>query len=215
MDNSYERIHLTTFGALLTFGLAAILTGVFVGVCAWALAGAGGVVRSWMWGLVSWAICQAVAWLWLLSRWASLIIPLERLTGWDINQDGVIGEQPALPPPLVRIILDTPEKNGNRHTVIANIPCAQEKLVELSAAIMAGAPVSEERWTGAGGLFSKSEFRAVREELIKRGLLAWRNPMSTAQGIIVTTAGLRAFKYFASLSSSPLPQGEVVHKSQA
>jgi hypothetical protein len=209
MDESSERIHLTTFGAIGVFALAAAFTGLFIGLAVVGLAWAGGAAKVWLWGVVSWTLCQAAAWLWLVSRWASLIIPLERLIGVDLNQDGVIGDDHP-DPPLVRIILDTPGANGNRHTIIANIPCAQEKLVALAAGIMAGAPVSEERWCGAGAPFSKAEFRAVREELIKRGLLAWRNPMSTAQGIIVTTGGMKAFRYFASLSSSALPLSENV-----
>jgi hypothetical protein len=206
MDESSERIHLTTFGAIGVFALAAAFTGLFVGLAVVGLAWAGGAAKVWLWGVVSWTLCQAAAWLWLLSRWASLIIPLERLTGWDLNRDGQIGE--ALPPPFVKIILDQPLPGGNDHSIIANVPCVQSKLIELASGIMRGEPLSEEAWCGSGKPFSKDEFKAVRAELVKRKMLAWRNPSAPAQGLIVTMAGLAAFRYFSSLSSSPLPQLE-------
>ena len=204
MDDASERIHLTTIGAIGVFAAAAALTGLFIGAAIGVLAFSAGAVKPWLWALTSWALTQAAAWLWLLSRWASLIIPLERLTGWDINRDGQVGE--PLPPPLVKIILDTPGKGGNDSSIIANVPTSQEKLIELASGIMRGEPLSEEAGCGSGRPFSKDEFKAVRAELVKRKMLAWRNPSAPAQGLIVTMAGLAAFRYFSSLSSSPLPR---------
>lgn len=62
----------------------------------------------------------------------------------------------------------------------------------LAGKAMVGA-LAEGDMTGAAGLFSRSTWHHVRGKLLDSGLLAWRNPGSPAQGLLVTTQGRQVF----------------------
>ena len=55
-------------------------------------------------------------------------------------------------------------------------------------------PITESEWTGASGLFSKSQFVQLRSALINRGVLRWKNPDYKQQGIEITKPGRSFFK---------------------
>jgi hypothetical protein len=196
-----EFLHSFTAGVALP-GLQAVITGGLLGLAAGMVAGLAGWSRPWAWGLGSWAVVQACTWSALLWRWLDLTKPLERVIGLDLDNDGYIGDPEELPPPNVRIELVSPDK---RQTVISHLPCTQAQLVTLSTGLLAGQPFSESEWTGAGRPFSRREFRDLREEMLKRGMLAWRNEQAPSQGMIFTAAGLAAIRYFASLGGSNVP----------
>jgi len=114
-------------------------------------------------------------------------------------------DQPEVDPiehnPHVRLeIQETKNK-----TTIAKFPVSTAKLVRLCVAIQKGSNFTESRFTGSGGLFTRSEFVKLRDEWLSRGLLNWNSPGTPARGVHVTSQGRAVVRHFASLEESPIP----------
>jgi hypothetical protein len=76
-----------------------------------------------------------------------------------------------------------------------------DRIIALAKGLLAGRPFSEAEWTGRGRLFSKSEFRALRTQLLDRNLLAWRNSAAPAQGVELTHEGRTLFEQLAHVQT--------------
>lgn len=192
-----ERAHLFTpaAGVLLPLGQAAA-TGAMAGLAAWIFAALLRSPAAWRWGVGVFAGVLLLAWLLLLWRWLGLTAPLERLTGLDLDQDGYIG-----PPPTIRV-----EVQNGRHTTIAELPYA-DRLADFARGVLAGSPISERTWSGAGALFSQSEFRQVRDIFLARGWFRWSNPDAPQQGIELSPAGRAALRALAEHDTPTPPEG--------
>lgn len=94
--------------------------------------------------------------------------------------------------------LVTRHQGGQRIQVI-DLGIEPEKAAALAKGLMAGQSFSESGWTGSGGMFSKSEFRTLRGELLERGLLEWRNAAAPAQGVVLTAPGRAVFRQLAQM----------------
>jgi hypothetical protein len=175
----------------------ATLTGIFLGVAMGVAAAALSWPRPWAWGLGVFAIVQAATWLLLLSGWRSLVWSLERALGVDLDRDHQVGD-----PQRVRIELTQPNEGGHV-TQIAELDVDPAKMGDLSRGLLAGASFSEAQWSGAGALFSRSQFRKVRDEFLKRGWLEWVNPEARAQGLQLTRSGTAVIRYFAQVEKPP------------
>lgn len=127
---------------------------------------------------------------------------IERLTGADLNLDGFIGE-PAPPLPAPESIRVELLQDGGHRGDFIDLPYP-EKLPALAAGLLAGRSFNQTAWTGHGALFSRSQFDQVRETMIERGLLAWKNPEAKAQGVELTAAGRAVMRRIAH----PTPQSE-------
>lgn len=173
------------------------LLGLFSGVAAGALAS----MLELAYALeLAWCVASLAAlfcWLVLISDW----LRLRRLE--------LIGfQEPALeyapePEPEPEII-SAPvriELKSERSLQLIDLPISQDKIVTFASSVVAGAPISESSWTGAGALFSKREFHQLRNELIKRGMLEWRNNGAPACGLSLTRAGAATMRYFASVEN--------------
>ena len=179
-------------------GAQALITGVLVGIAA-------GAISAWF-GLPAWgvagtaaAVAALGAWLSYRGRWAWL---LERAAGVDLNNDSFIGQPPA-PPPL-RIDL-TQMQDGARERDFIDLPVDQEKARLLAQGLLNGRQFSLSVWAGPTQLFTRSEFEALRSELLARGLATWRNPHSQNQGIVLTGAGRAVMRHLAD--QPPYPTG--------
>lgn len=60
--------------------------------------------------------------------------------------------------------------------------------------------LSVDAWTGAGGVFSKSEFNELMNALAEAGIVEWVNPNAKAQGRRVTRSGARALAELAKMT---------------
>lgn len=124
----------------------------------------------------------------LVGTWLILLVQGRSLL-WDVRWASP-GEPPPVqgepPAPEVRVELAEP---GARRVRYLNLPGDPDRLAALARGVLDGKPLSEATWTGAGQPFSRSEFGAVRAELLRAGLVRWRNPDAPAQGVELTGAG--------------------------
>jgi len=119
---------------------------------------------------------------------------VERLTGTDLNGDGVIGSVPIQEPlPPVRIEL---VEDQGKHTTYADLPFP-DRLPSLAAGLLAGRQFAQSAWTGHLGIFSRAEFDQLRDEMVRRGLAAWKNESAKAQGCELTAAGRAVMRRLA------------------
>jgi hypothetical protein len=135
-----------------------------------------GADRPLTYGCATGALIFVVAWLGLMDRWY-------RLVGFESN-----------PPPSRPFRV---ELAVGRSTLIYSLPASQEQLTALSRAILSGASLNELSFSGPGAIFTRAGWRQLRDELIRRNLLAWRNPSAPGQGCVVTAQGLAVFRYLA------------------
>ena len=119
----------------------------------------------------------------------------EEREGRDLDGDGEVGrpERQTLTVELV-----TRHQGGQRIQVI-DLGIEPERATALAKGIIAGQSFSESAWTGSGGVFSKSEFRALRGEMLERGLIEWRNAAAPAQGVVLTGPGRAVIKRLAEM----------------
>ena len=189
-------LHSFTAGILIP-GAQASITGIMIAIPAGVIAYLAQFQAPWAWSLLTWSLVQAIAWLRLLWRWLDLTRPLELATGLDLDGDGQIGE-----PATVRIQLTS---DDGRQTQLMDLPTTEAKLITLAHALAAGAPLSESEWTGAGKLYSRSEFRTLRDEFLARGLVTWTSPDDHRQGVTLTKPGRAMMQYLATRHPSPTP----------
>lgn len=168
------------------------------------------------WGLVASVvvsvvvICSGVAW-WLavaafvvvavavLAWQATAGVQLRRdllwrrelLEGVDLDGDGVVGC-----PPSPSMCVEVAE---GRSTRFVELEVEPDQAARFARGVLAGRPLAEASWTGRGALFSRSEFRGVRDELLERGMAVWVNERAHAQGVVLTAAGRAVFRRLADL----------------
>ena len=183
--------------------LQALATGILSGLALAGVLWLAGVESAWRWSLALIPVVWLVMWLASLSHWRA---SLERLLNRDLNNDGVIGEQPVRiieqPSPEVRVIL---ERDNGRETDFIDLPAQPEQLRQLADGLLSGRQFALSAWSGTGAPFSRSEFERLRDELIKRGLARWRNANAQAQGAELTLPGRAVLRRFASDASSLSP----------
>ena len=176
-------------GALLP-ALQSLLTGVIVALVVLALSGESRVA------LLSGGIVAGVAWLFLLSRW---LVERQAVFYALAPEPVIINEAPEKPEPTV---IHIHEGNETRILVLNVEP---EKLRALAYGLERGVPLAEKEWCGSGKTFSVSQFRELRNELLSRKLLRWRNESSPAQGVELSPGGRAFIRYCLSIGSNRLP----------
>lgn len=180
-------------GVVIPF-LQAVVTGVFSGVLI-----VGVLVLAGAFQVAVLAVLAGGAmlfmWLRLLGNWLAVYSPI-RVVEYQPDGDGV---QRA---PYVSIEL----KQDNRRLQFIELPASESQLVKLAEGLLRGTPLSESAWCGGGRPFSKAEFHQLRDELLRRQLVAWRDEQHPAQGLILTLAGRHVFQHL--VSTPTLPAGD-------
>jgi len=90
------------------------------------------------------------------------------------------------------------QSNQKQHSSFLRFPVALVKIVSFAKGIEKGEPFTVRRWTGAYGIFSGSEFEAIRSEFISRGLATWRNADNHQTGVEFTLVGKRVIARIAN-----------------
>jgi hypothetical protein len=163
-------------------------------------------VDALFWSVAVWVVVLTGVWLLLQRHWFTLT-NLERLTGMDLNQDGVVAQQQPEPREsrhTVRVDIQEVTPQGHLRVVTARFSVPEWKMVQLAQGLLVGKPFSEVQWTGKNGLFSKGEFIQVRDELLRRHLLRPKNKKSVTQGFELTPSGLVVMRDLAANSPTPL-----------
>lgn len=176
--NDKTRYLMTTRAAVWFPLLQALITG----LCGFTLGASIAALKGDDWltiGAISGAVVLSAAWLISLAWWRSLLAP------------------PSPEPPAraasetVRIsLLD--ESSPYTHGQFLTLPTDRARLEKMAVALVDDPTFSMSRFGGAHRLYSRAEFEALREELIRRGLVRWTNPRAPSQGAQLTPPG-RAF----------------------
>lgn len=200
-----EFRHLSRLG--LAFGIPfiqSVATGFLVGLAGGALASLEAWTDPGKVGFVIGASMAAVTWLLLLRRWLELCA----VAAYGVDESGVADPGgtdrpgPGGESQLVRV-----QFSEGRQMQLVDLPANLEQLVTLAGGLLAGATFSESSWTGSGAAFTRSEFKALRDEFLRRGWAVWRRPESPAQGVALTRQGQAVVRHFASMTASPtLPE---------
>jgi len=146
------------------------------------------------------------AWLSLQRRWLRLT-DLEKFFNQDFNNDNHIGEPPVAA--KIHVQVDEVTHQGHiRQASMFDLPCTEQQLKALAIGILEHRKtLAEKEWTGSGRPFSINEFRAMRSEMIKRGMIVPASSKSERQGFVFTRAGEAILRHYTS-SPSPISDGE-------
>lgn len=156
------------------------------------------------------AITWVVMWLYLMRRWLN-ITAFERVTGIDINGDGVIGAARKKPNEPLVIRLDD-VRNGNYRSRTMELEVTEEELVELARGLLNGRPFTEREWTGKGKPFSSGQegsFRRLRSAWLKQGLLQVVSDKDHRQGFDFTDEGWATLEKLAGVVEEEVEEAEV------
>ena len=85
---------------------------------------------------------------------------------------------------------------GDGRMQFADFPIEGEAFKSWARAVLGGRGLSVGVWTGSNGLFSRQEYDALTDYLIRAGLMRWINPAAHAQGRELTPAGAATLRRF-------------------
>lgn len=171
-----------------------LLCGLFVGVATGALASAAQSDYAKQYALFFAALACLCSWFMLINEWR-LIRRIE-----SGAQDYILPAQayePDLEPVSAPVRIELKQE---RQTQFIDLPVSELQLIRLANSVLDGAPLSESALCGAGALFSKREWHALRDELLRRNMLQWQNERSPSCGLALTRAGAATMRYFASMA---------------
>lgn len=144
-------------------------------------------------------------WLWQVVDDRTLLRVREVFQNEDIDGDGYIGEPPREPQKAMRVTV-TEERGNSSWTGYFDSPIEEHILGQFARACLAGRPMGERNWTGAGQPFSVNEYVDFRDELMGRGLVRWKNDRAHRQGFKLTLRGERVFKKLAAIPAPTPPE---------
>ena len=163
------------------------MTGLVVGALAWVIWLATGWPLPVAWALVGFGLGFVPVW-WSGLR-GSTLWKVEEWSGLDLNRDKQVGkpDKPG-PPPTVRVDV-TDSSSGDGIYKSFDLPCDPKRLRVFAQRVLSGVSTAQGGWTGKDGLFSRSEYERLRDELMLRELAVWNNPAAPAQGWALKAVG--------------------------
>ncbi len=174
--------------------LQALITSWGVGMAAWAVGALVLGAFSWRAALAMGALTFPVAFLAAVGVMREALFAIEVVTGMDLDHDGQVG-----PPRTLRVEVSEP-----RSTHILNLPVEEEALREFARAALEGRSLGVNEWTGRGRPFTRATYERLRSELMRAGLLAWRDERNPQAGVVVTERGREAFAQMAGFPRDAL-----------
>lgn len=153
---------------------------------------------KWMWldplsyGFVAGLLVAGLVWALQIINWSRIAWYIERSTGIDLPGSYAA---PADPEPE-RIRLEVTDRNA---TVFLDLDCSLETIQRFARNALAGRLSEKDNARLFGSL---EQWIAVRDELERRGMVAWVSSSARQRGIRLTPQGLKMLR---SLLSSPSP----------
>lgn len=192
------HLHNLTAGAWLPLAQAGI-SGLVAGVVVLAVGLSARWRSPWADAGIAAALSMGAVWFLMARHWLSLT-GLERLTGLDLDREPRSSDetQPRREPEFIRVQVDQLTAAGHLDvSQIYELPATREQIAALAVGVLKdGATFSERYWTGAGRPFSVDGWRALRSELLRRGLLALASAKDPRQGYVLTVAGRHVLEGF-------------------
>lgn len=193
-DQAY--LHTTQSGALVPL-IQSVITGALITAPIVIILVKLNATDIFTWSLLVFFSITAGMWTYSWMHWLGLT--LERMTGIDLNGDGVICDEVIVP---VRV--DIEQTDDNIHTTTrARFPNERKLVAVADAIVNSGASFSVREIVEKRKLLSRSEFEDMREEMVNRGIIALKNPVFPHIGYDVTRAGKAVFRDL--LDRPPLP----------
>ena len=130
------------------------------------------------WGLMVAGIACLLSWWGLLSWWQRL-------------HEGAQNIKPASerePDRVYPLRVEVTQYNGHWVDYL-DLPVTSDKMVSVCRLLANGGDFSHGGLSGPHRPLSRSEYEALRDEFIGRGLATWRNPHSHHQGVLLTHVG--------------------------
>jgi len=163
---------------------------------------------GWVWFQVmgiSFIVYLLGDWLRRCGAWSCSVGSLERALMIDINADGMIGLEPDSEPikETVEITVFN-ETTGRKQWV--DFPVSRSKICEMASDIFHGSGFSESSMSGAGALFSRAEFNKIRDVMLRRELLQWKNEEHRNQGTEFTVTGWHVLRALAAEHRGVTPE---------
>lgn len=188
-----EYLHTLEGGAWLPLAQS-LISGILAGAVVLAVGIAWHWPRPWVAAFVVGTVAMLWFWIRSASHWT-------RLTRSGDNPDPVLIPQPQ-PAEVVRVELAEVSSNGHlRGMELIDLPASHSQLSELASGILNDDQSLAERvWVGPRRPFTPKEFRELRAEMVRRGLLITLEG-DPRQGFILTVAGRHVLAGF--LSPSP------------
>ena len=170
-------------------------------------------VTSWGIGMATWAVgallFEMFSWRAALAMGA-VVFPFAFITAVGVMRDALFavelisGVEPGddeqqLGHRTLRVEVSDPRKMH-----ILNLPVDEEALREFARAALEGRSLGVNEWTGRGRPFTRATYEMVRGEMIRAGLLAWRDERNPQAGVMVTERGREAFAQIAGLPHKAL-----------
>lgn len=145
------------------------------------------------------ALVASVAWVSGLRFWREMVSSIDGKVERIPLTSYVEPEQ--LPEPgSVRVELI---QDSGRAGSYITLPASPGKLRALASGLLSGKSFTEAVWCGSGGLFSRSEYCKLRDEMLRRGLLALNSPSTPARGYKLTRGGEACIRYLAESEATP------------
>lgn len=198
-----EFLHTWTAGAFLPF-VQSVIAGIVAMIFTAMILYARNAIDYLMPMLLAGGTTFVLMYLVLMRRWLELTA--EKITGIDINGDGVIGPKPR----SIRVTLNMFDRNQRMSQFYYDFSdvASETQLIEFADGMLnAGRNMAEREWSGPGKPFSIDEYRSFRSFLIGRGLARAANKKGANQGFELTEEGEAVF---GKILTDGRVEGEVV-----
>lgn len=193
-------------GGVYTPLLISLTTGLITFAFSVVVMNKAGVMDPWGWGAIIGLGSILLVWAVSIRRWfeyaySAFIGYAETLTGLDLDGNDNIGNQPLPPREILYKVQDAEGGQFKQINYKLPYPGLHKALADH---ILGGGDYSEGQLTrGHRALFTRSQFTDLREALLKRDLLAWRDPGQKRQGVAFTDAGLDLLRRIAENPPTP------------
>jgi len=167
----------------------AVGTAAFVGVVSGVLA----IWLRWPWQVPAMAAATAAALIWFvtLNDLRFLLRKIETYIGKDIDGDGSVGEVV-----VHEYHVKDDSQTGAHWQMMISLEIDPDRLRKFAKGIVTeGQSTGTNRWTGERGLFERTEYEQLRDELISRGFARWSK--SKNRGWYLTSKGTAWFTALA------------------
>ena len=170
-------------------GLKAFTTGLFACLLAVVVSYYRG-SPSWAFGGLVGAITAMLAWLVILGC-DSIVTPIKN------KGVGIVPLKQQTT--KIQIVGDASSFQAGRWL---DLPCSVQDLAQIAKRLQAGASFSHAGLAGRYRPISRSQYEALRDVMLQRGLLYWINPAAHSQGVELTRAGRAVIRHFSEGDST-------------
>jgi len=168
-----------------------LFTALFVGL----LSGAIAIWQAWPWQVPAMlaAISAALMWFSSVADTRALLRRVEVWTGKDLDRDGIVGDPERV---IHEYHVKDDSQSGAHWQMMISLDIDPERLRQFAKGLVVeGRSTGTSTWTGQRGLFERTEFEQLRDELISRGFAKWSK--SRNRGWYLTSKGKSWFTALA------------------